>query len=369
MSDEARRRSDAARAQHLADLHRRAFDPVGERPFEDERRRMPVGGAPRAARHGPVQSLLKRQICALRGYMDAPGDPVERLPMCLSMLCVLHPALKQHQALATLKLQPRSATLPNEWIQTMLGHLEALAPACRVAVDFDSDEMLFTPEALYTGLSMVLFRQYTLHGGNVHYLYLEWIMCDMEVCAEDHSDAGGPNILTMFRIASPVITPGPRVSWCLAHGAVGAAALLRAYLRAFEYTLDWHERVLAPTLTPADETQMHAARESALYDSIDTRIWEAEDNDMGAPSRAENINNCLFLERTEYTAMRNDPRDPYGTVLGNIPPPAGGGSVRAGIAGLHVAGLQDPESSVLGLALAPPGGPPLQNPYTMATSQ
>lgn len=264
--------------------------------------------------------------------------------MCMSMLCVMHAALKQHQAFATRKLQPRRATLPTEWVHTLLDHLEALAPRCAGEVDVDADEMLFTHEALYVELSMALFRQYTAGGGSVHGMYLEWLMCDMELCAED--DAGSPRILTMFRpVASTAVIPGPRVRWCLAHGAAGAAALLRAYLRAFEFALDWHELALAPTLTPADETEMRAARQSALYESIDTRIWEIEEHDMGVPARAENIHNCLFLERKEYTAMLHDPGDPHGTVLGAIPPTA-------------------PSSELRRLALG--GLAPLHTPYTVA---
>lgn len=291
---------NAFRERHREFLREGAFGPVYIEPWEDRRRLMPAvdrAAAPQAV--GPVQSLMKRKICALRAQLYGAGC----LPRALAMTAVLHDVLMQHHAFARRRLAPVIEDLRSQWTA-------ALAAQCAAA---QSAAAHSAPDALYLELLEALLER--LHGEALHTSHMVcqvWIVDDMMACAEPPCTA----------------RTGPGVLWCLTHGAEGAAALLRAHARAFEFALDWHEHALCGYLTAADEREMYGHRRETLYHNMHILLREldwreqrgSDDGGLVHTSLLEHAQEVLQIQREEYTAMNAaGPRDPHLSVLGRLP--------------------------------------------------
>ena len=218
----------------------------------DERRLLPTPGALpaalRVARGGPVQSLIKRKIGALRAQLDAAGDPAGRLPLVLAMASVLYDVMTAHSRFARERLRPNVRDLRAQWTLALQAHAQQL----RTRETPANDE-------LYAELvDHFLFRMRGEYHGTSHMVCQTWIVEDMTACAN--------------RNCTPFAGPGVR--WCYAHGAVGAATLLRALTRTLEFALDWHEHALYEHLTAADENRLYQARRLELYHNMDLLLLE-----------------------------------------------------------------------------------------------
>ena len=102
---------------------------------------------------------------------------------------------------------------------------------------------------------------------------------------------------------------GPGLRWCRAHGAVGTAALLRCYLRVFEFVLDWYEHANYGRFTAADETRLYRERQSKLYINIHNLTIDRDMHEKYARRRERRERHATCTERPEDARPEDEDSD------------------------------------------------------------